>query len=233
MSLDRMKVTKSLKWNWTCRRSSKYNSSTILRMSPRTIRYILFLSLFLFLHSTLILLSHLVYFQLVPVPRSPTVEDVLEQFGDYARTSGRNKCVIIHRPNLNNWYESNQSSGSRYSCTHNNPRPDNLLWQISWGHFAVSFRASAIRKRFVTGQKVVIGEEREPSAIYGAEHLLRMLGKMTDRFVSVSPQMVASSAMDGESAILVRDYVNKLLSWVERVLVRVWCSWICQVDGKS
>ena len=69
-----------------------------------------------------------------------------------------------------------------------------------------------MRKRFVTGQKVVIGEEREPSAIYGAEHLLRMLGKMTDRFVSVSPQMVASSAMDGESAILVRDYVNKLLS---------------------
>ena len=54
-----------------------------------------------------------------------------------------------------------------------------------------------MRKRFVTGQKVVIGEEREPSAIYGAEHLLRMLGKMTDRFVSVSPQMVASSAMDG------------------------------------
>ena len=69
-----------------------------------------------------------------------------------------------------------------------------------------------MRKRFVTGQKVVTGEERGPSAIYGAELLLRMLGKMTDRFVSVSPQMVASSAMDGESAILVRDYVNKLLS---------------------
>ena len=64
--------------------------------------FFLFLSLFLFLHSTLILLSHLIYFQLVPVPRSPTVEDVLEQFGDYARTSGRNKCVIIHRSNLNN-----------------------------------------------------------------------------------------------------------------------------------
>ena len=62
----------------------------------------LFLSLFLFFYSTLILLSHLIYFQLVPVPRSPTVEDVLEQFGDYARTSGRNKCVIIHRSNLNN-----------------------------------------------------------------------------------------------------------------------------------
>ena len=56
---------------------------------------------------------------------------------------------------------------------------------------------------------------------------------MTDGFVSVSlPQMVASSTMDGESVILVRDYVNELLSWVERVFVRLWCSWICQVDGK-
>ena len=27
--------------------------------------------------------------------------------------------------------------------------------------------------------------------------------------------MVASSTMDGESVILVRDYVNELLSWVE------------------
>ena len=44
---------------------------------------------------------------------------------------------------------------------------------------------------------MVIGEEREPSAIYGAEHLLRMPGKMTDGFVSVSlPQMVAGSTMD-------------------------------------
>ena len=40
-----------------------------------------------------------------------------------------------------------------------------------------------MRKRFVTGQKVVIGEEREPSAIYGAEHLLRMLGKIFYRHI--------------------------------------------------
>lgn len=54
-----------------------------------------------------------------------------------------------------------------------------------------------MRKQFVTGQKVIIGEEREPSAIYGAEHLLRMLGKnvsrhfasslMTDGFICSEP----------------------------------------------
>ena len=35
---------------------------------------------------------------------------------------------------------------------------------------------SEVRKRFVTGSKVGIGQEREMSTIYGAEHLLRMLG---------------------------------------------------------
>lgn len=83
---------------------------------------------------------------------------------------------------------------------------------------------AAMRKKFVTGQNVIIGEEREPSAIYGAEHLLRMLGKTVslipaNRLLNVKlltlvslPQMVASSTMDGESVTLVRDYVNELLS---------------------
>jgi mortality factor 4-like protein 1 len=33
-----------------------------------------------------------------------------------------------------------------------------------------------IRKKYVTGPNVVVGQEKEMSAIYGAEHLLRMLG---------------------------------------------------------
>jgi hypothetical protein len=60
------------------------------------------------------------------------------------------------------------------------------------------------------------------SAIYGAEHLLRMLGvcflsllrhcAIIDISIAVSlPQMVATSTMDPESVSLVRDYVNELL----------------------
>ena len=33
-----------------------------------------------------------------------------------------------------------------------------------------------IRKRYVTGPTVKVGEEKEMSGIYGAEHLLRMIG---------------------------------------------------------
>jgi mortality factor 4-like protein 1 len=36
---------------------------------------------------------------------------------------------------------------------------------------------SAIREKYITGQNVVIGEEKPMSDIYGAEHLLRLLGE--------------------------------------------------------
>lgn len=64
------------------------------------------------------------------------------------------------------------------------------------------------------------------STVYGAEHLLRMLGPSLShaRFppvladarrvaLAVSlPQMVAGSTMDPESTGLVRDYVNELMA---------------------
>ena len=34
----------------------------------------------------------------------------------------------------------------------------------------------AQRKMYVTGSHVIVGQEKEMSAIYGAEHFLRMLG---------------------------------------------------------
>jgi hypothetical protein len=46
----------------------------------------------------------------------------------------------------------------------------NLLYRFERPQYA------EIRKRYITGPKVIIGQEKEMSAIYGAEHLLRMLG---------------------------------------------------------
>ena len=46
----------------------------------------------------------------------------------------------------------------------------NLLYRFERPQYA------EIRRQYVTGPKVVVGQEREMSAIYGAEHLLRMLG---------------------------------------------------------
>ncbi|KAG8215793.1 MRG-domain-containing protein [Butyriboletus roseoflavus] len=46
----------------------------------------------------------------------------------------------------------------------------NLLYRFERPQYA------EIRKAYVTGPKVQVGQEKDMSAIYGAEHLLRMLG---------------------------------------------------------
>ncbi len=47
----------------------------------------------------------------------------------------------------------------------------NLLYRFERPQYAEQ------RKKFVTGQTVKIPEQKEMSAVYGAEHLLRMIGK--------------------------------------------------------
>ena len=46
----------------------------------------------------------------------------------------------------------------------------NLLYRFERPQYA------EIRKQFVTGPSVKVGTEKEMSAVYGAEHLLRMIG---------------------------------------------------------
>ncbi len=92
----------------------------------------------------------------------------------------------------------------------------NLLYRFERPQYAEA------RKRYVNGPTVQVGQEKETSAIYGAEHFLRMLGTCSclchDRRLTLGlaptvslPQMVASSSMDGESVGLLRDYANELL----------------------
>jgi mortality factor 4-like protein 1 len=47
----------------------------------------------------------------------------------------------------------------------------NLLYRFERPQYA------DIRRTYVTGPNVIVGQEKAMSAIYGAEHLLRMLGE--------------------------------------------------------
>jgi mortality factor 4-like protein 1 len=106
----------------------------------------------------------------------------------------------------------------------------NLLYRFERPQYA------EIRKRYVTGPTVQVNQEREMSAIYGAEHLLRMIGSssmspsvnltsnLTPLAVSL-PSMVAGSTMDPESVGLVRDYVTELMTCVQ------WFSFYSRGDG--
>ncbi|KAF9242805.1 MRG-domain-containing protein [Melanogaster broomeanus] len=128
--------------------------------------------------------------QLVPLPRSPTVVEILQEFKEYVmnmdkQTSLRDRDLVLPTIISGLTVYFDRSLGA------------NLLYRFERPQYA------EIRKAYVTGPKVLVGQEKDMSAIYGAEHLLRMLVSL--------PQMVASSTMDAESVGLVRDYVNELL----------------------
>jgi len=130
--------------------------------------------------------------QLVTVPRTPTVVEILEEFGDYAKSG---KC-----PNLREADLVTSTIMSGLQVYFDKSLGANLLYRFERPQYA------EIRKQYITGPKVIIGQEKDMSAIYGAEHFLRMLVSL--------PQMVATSTMDPESVSLVRDYVNELLAWM-------------------
>lgn len=171
--------------------------------------------------------------QLVPVPRTPTVLEILEDFSLHARSMGKNSkyaLLLIYLFHLHYWRAVSSLREpdlltptiiSGLQVYFDKSLGANLLYRFERPQYA------EIRRTFITGPKVIVGQEKEMSAIYGAEHLLRMLGThpeyyfssrihqwLTVTFSVSLPQMVATSTMDPESVTLVRDYVNELLSWV-------------------
>jgi hypothetical protein len=103
-------------------------------------------------------------YQLVPLPREPSVADTLDSFEKWALSQPETAKL---------------------------PRASQLLPTVTAGLKLYFDRAlgmsllyrferlqySDIRKKYVTGSRVGIGQEREMSTIYGAEHLLRMIGE--------------------------------------------------------
>jgi mortality factor 4-like protein 1 len=87
-----------------------------------------------------------------------------------------------------------------------------------------------IRKLYVTGPTVKVGEEKDMSSIYGAEHFLRMIGmyqipainaigklqRKSESYHAVSlPAMIGGSNMDPETVNVLRDYVHELMTCVQ------------------
>ncbi|KIJ67400.1 hypothetical protein HYDPIDRAFT_173943 [Hydnomerulius pinastri MD-312] len=131
--------------------------------------------------------------QLVPLPRSPTVVEILQEFKEHVIKMG--KQTSLRDPDL-----VLPTIISGLTVYFDRSLGANLLYRFERPQYA------EIRKAYVTGPKVQVGQEKDMSAIYGGEHFLRMLVSL--------PQMVASSTMDAESVGLVKDYVNELLVYL-------------------
>jgi len=132
--------------------------------------------------------------QLVTLPRTPTVVELLDEFAAYITEK---KPAHLREPVL-----LIPSIVSGLIVYFDRSLGANLLYRFERPQFA------DVRRQYKTWQKVIIGQEKEVSAVYGAEHLLRMLVSL--------PGMIASSSLDPESVALVRDYVNELLEWMVR-----------------
>ncbi|KAN0139241.1 MRG domain containing protein [Lactarius tabidus] len=130
--------------------------------------------------------------QLVTLPRSPTVSEILEEFKQHILNSPP--------PNLRDPQVVLPTIVSGLQVYFDKALGSNLLYRFERPQYA------DIRKRYVTGPTVQVSQEREMSSIYGAEHLLRMIVSL--------PAMVAGSTMDPESVGLVRDYVTELMTYM-------------------
>ncbi|KAI9464005.1 MRG-domain-containing protein [Lactarius psammicola] len=130
--------------------------------------------------------------QLVTLPRSPTVSEILEEFKQHILGSPP--------PNLRDPQVVLPTIVSGLQVYFDKALGSNLLYRFERPQYA------DIRKRYVTGPTVQVSQEREMSSIYGAEHLLRMIVSL--------PAMVAGSTMDPESVGLVRDYVTELMTYM-------------------
>ncbi|KAK0444994.1 MRG-domain-containing protein [Desarmillaria tabescens] len=130
--------------------------------------------------------------QLVDLPRKPNVVQILALFEKHVLETRppelRQPEVLIHTIISGLQVYFDRSLGSQ------------LLYRFERPQYAV------VRQTYVTGADVDVSKIPEMSAIYGAEHLLRMLVSL--------PQMVSASPLDAESVGLIRDYVNELLNFL-------------------
>ncbi|PPQ90484.1 hypothetical protein CVT25_014767 [Psilocybe cyanescens] len=128
--------------------------------------------------------------QLVSLPREPNVVQVLADFAEYVKTT---KPPHLKEPTL-----VIQTVVEGLQIYFDKALGSTLLYRFERVQYA------NVRREYWTGPKVIVGQEKEMSYIYGAEHLLRMLVSL--------PQMIAATSLDSESVILIRDYANELMA---------------------
>ncbi|KAH9475353.1 Chromatin modification-related protein EAF3 [Psilocybe cubensis] len=132
--------------------------------------------------------------QLVTLPREPNVVQVLADFAEYVKTT---KPPHLKEPTL-----VIQTVIEGLQIYFDKALGSTLLYRFERVQYA------NVRREYWTGPKVIVGQEKEMSCIYGAEHLLRMLVSL--------PQMIAATSLDSESVILIRDYANELMAYMVR-----------------
>ncbi|KAG8689249.1 Esa1p-associated factor [Ceratobasidium sp. 395] len=131
--------------------------------------------------------------RLVPLPRAPTVQTILAEFKEWLPTkvpNSKQRTLATVLPVI----------VSGLQLYFDKALGANLLYRFERAQYA------DIRRRYVNGPAVMAGEPKDMSAIYGAEHLLRLIVNL--------PAMIAQTTMDQESVGLLKEYVEYLLQYL-------------------
>jgi len=136
--------------------------------------------------------------QLLTLPRTPTVQQLLQEFEQHV--------LRLEKPPPHPQVLPHIISGLQ--TYFDRALGANLLYRFERPQYA------AIRKRYITGPNVKPGTEVDMSTVYGSEHFLRMLVAM--------PNMVASSTMDPESVAILREYIHELMTYMVREKERIF-----------
>ncbi|KAJ7840043.1 MRG-domain-containing protein [Mycena leptocephala] len=142
--------------------------------------------------------------KLVTLPRSPTVRELLKEFETYVKDTrpvqlfSRSQTLYILQL-VPRYIDCSVRITSSFIPAAFNETPSLKDPLLLIPAVVSGIKYGVMRAKYITGQIVVVGQEKEMSEIYGAEHLLRML-------VTLST-MIAQSTLDAESTNIVRDYV--------------------------
>ncbi|KAF8521138.1 MRG-domain-containing protein [Gautieria morchelliformis] len=136
--------------------------------------------------------------QLVTLPRTPNVQELLQEFKEYVDALEKQPAHTEALPTIISGLQLyfDRSLGA------------NLLYRFERVQYA------DIRKRYVTGPTVKVGEEKEMSAIYGSEHFMRMIVSL--------PTYIGGSNMDPETVSVIRDYVHELMTFMVKDRDRIF-----------
>ncbi|KXS11602.1 MRG-domain-containing protein [Gonapodya prolifera JEL478] len=141
--------------------------------------------------------------QVVPLPRNPTVTQVLEQYREFK---------VANKP-------STAAAASSSSTTTRETRSDDVLNEVLDGvklYFDRSL-GNVLLYRFERAQYqdlLAKNQGKEMSDIYGAEHLLRLFVQM--------PSFIAHTNMDIDATNLLRQYLEDILKWMAKNMKKIF-----------
>lgn len=155
--------------------------------------------------------------QLVPLPRTPNVKQILEEYAELHRTSDARSSSVLSEvlAGLQLYFDKSLAQNLLYRFE----REQYVQMRKQHGPKACEDEPKPARRGRASQQEVPVNAagqlDLEASDMYGAEHLLRL-------FVNL-PDIVSQTNMDPESVSILRDHVHAFLAFLAQEQKRLFC----------